>query len=76
MKIIKEGKSQPSDDTPVRFTCKTCGCEFLAEKGEYDTYVNFKDLRTTCSSYCPNCKSWVETDRINTEGDDTMLRMG
>jgi hypothetical protein len=48
MKIIKEGKN-PNE---LPFTCKDCGCEFIADKREDLGYCEFH------SSYfvtCPCC---------------------
>ena len=76
MKIIKEGTPRPRADTPQNFKCKQCGCEFVAEKGEYDTYMNFYDFRTELTSYCPNCHGYVSKEAFRTEGDDFMHDMG
>lgn len=57
MKIIKEGK--PKEELKAilnktkRFECKTCGCIFEADKGEYET----EDVQIYTAYYCecPNC---------------------
>lgn len=57
MKIIKQGKSKEELEAILnktkRFKCKTCGCVFEADEGEYDEEDNFY----TCIYYCkcPNC---------------------
>lgn len=57
MKIIKQGKSKEELKTILnktkRFECKTCGCIFEADKGEYKFEEDY-----ICSTYyckCPNC---------------------
>ena len=79
MKIIKEGRPNPDNGKPVNFTCKNCGCEFIAEKGEYRSYINMVGSMPMirCSTDCPNCDNWVETEFIDTEEFDLakILRM-
>ena len=54
MKIIKQGKTKEELkvilNATKRFECKTCGCVFEADKGEY---VEEEYGTTYCA--CPNC---------------------
>lgn len=54
MKIIKQGKTEKELKAILnktkRFECKTCGCIFEADKGEY---VEEEHGTTYC--VCPNC---------------------
>ena len=54
MKIIKKGKKQSSE---IRFTCKWCGCEFLASKGEYEYSFDQRDNVSSYSCHCPECNN-------------------
>lgn len=52
MKIIKQGK-KPNKE--VKFTCNECGCEFIAEEGEFDiSHIGHDYIEYACAS-CPNC---------------------
>ena len=62
MKIIKQGKKP---DTSIKFTCRFCGCVFIAEKGEYSIVpMGYNDVGYECN--CPNCGA----DCFNAGGDD------
>lgn len=58
MNIIKQGKSKEELKSILnktkRFECKTCGCIFEADEGEYIEEDDFY----TCVYYCkcPNCE--------------------
>ena len=57
MKILKQGKSKEELkailNATKRFECKTCGCIFDADKGEYET----EEVQIYSYHYCecPNC---------------------
>ena len=57
MKILKQGKSKEELKTILnatkRFKCKTCGCVFEADRGEYET----EEVQIYSYHYCecPNC---------------------
>lgn len=57
MNIIKQGKSKEELKTILnatkRFECKTCGCIFEADRGEYET----EEVQIYSYHYCecPNC---------------------
>lgn len=57
MKIIKPGKSKEELKTILnktkRFECKTCGCIFEADNGEYIEEEGFYSYSYYCE--CPNC---------------------
>lgn len=53
MKIIKEGALKPR-----HFMCYTCGCEFIADPGEYTVTavcVNATDTIRFFNAECPMC---------------------
>ena len=52
MKILKHG-----DLKPRKFICKTCGCEFVAEMGEYeiDRDIFQPNKEVTYDIACPDC---------------------
>ena len=53
MKIIKQGK-KPNKE--IKFSCTLCGCEFIAEYGEYSILDDgHNDIEYECD--CPNCDS-------------------
>jgi rubredoxin len=57
MKVIKQGKTKEELkailNATKRFECKTCGCIFEADKGEYKS----EDVQRYTYYYCecPNC---------------------
>lgn len=57
MKIIKEGKSKEEIKAILnetkRFECKTCGCVFEADKGEYEYLDDY--IYGEYYAECPNC---------------------
>lgn len=53
MIVLKQGSKKP-----LKFVCKYCGCEFVAEVGEYNTYTNNGSV-SYCYAYCPNCVTEV-----------------
>jgi rubredoxin len=57
MKIIKEGKTKEELEKILkntkRFECKTCGCIFEANDGEYKWDTDW--VYTTRYCKCPNC---------------------
>ena len=61
MKILKHG-----DLKPRKFTCKTCDCEFVANRDEYGSYsINRPDTLENievCRVYCPDCGMFIEQD--------------
>ena len=61
MKILKHG-----DLKPRKFTCRTCGCEFVANRDEYGSYSIYcpdtLDNIEVCRVYCPDCGMFVEQD--------------
>lgn len=58
MKIIKEGKAKEELEKILkntkRFECKTCGCIFEANDGEYEPKMIGYDCIYYCE--CPNCE--------------------
>lgn len=58
MKIIKEGKTKEELEKILkntkRFECKTCGCIFEADDGEYELEEDW--IYTTYHCRCPNCE--------------------
>lgn len=68
MKILKHG------DLKLRkFTCDDCGCEFVADKTEYEIYEFQapKNLITTYMVICPDCSL-----PISVHGDEAPLYEG
>lgn len=57
MKIIVQGKTKEELKAVLnatrRFECKTCGCIFEADKGEYNKEDCFYSVTYYCK--CPNC---------------------
>lgn len=57
MKIIKEGKTKEELEAILKetkmFECKTCGCIFEADKGEYKYEEDYIYSVYCCE--CPNC---------------------
>lgn len=57
MNIIKQGKSKEELkailNATKRFECRTCGCVFEADRGEYET----EEVQIYSYHYCkcPNC---------------------
>lgn len=58
MKIIKQGKTEEELKAILKetkcFECKTCGCVFEADKGEYTYTTQYNETHYYCK--CPNCK--------------------
>lgn len=50
MKIIKHGDPERTDRLR-RYTCRECGCEFIA--GLHEAYRGLGGVEYTC--YCPDC---------------------
>ena len=64
MLIIKEGSSKP-----LKFICKYCGCEFVANVKEYNTYTN-NGVVSYCYTYCPNCDTEiVDSEPLEEQND-------
>lgn len=63
MRVLKEGNPQKLKET-LRFDCKSCGCSFEANKGEYkpaDCFQAVHDgLKASCK--CPCCGKTVWLD--------------
>lgn len=55
MKILKHGEKKT-----VKFVCKNCGCEFIAQTKEFD--VQKFNSSTAYSCHCPECGWYCETD--------------
>ena len=61
MKILKHG------DLKLRkFRCRTCDCEFVANRDEYGSYSIYRpdtleDIEV-CRVYCPDCGTFIEQD--------------
>lgn len=57
MNIIKQGKTKEELkailNATKRFECKTCGCIFEADEGEYTEEESFYSYINYCK--CPNC---------------------
>ena len=51
MKIIEEGILKPR-----YFTCRICGCEFIAEPGEYDLAATDESVIVYYYTRCPKCR--------------------
>lgn len=58
MKIIKQGTDFGRKPSPVRFTCRACGCVFELDWEEMKGYSTQTD-RNTQYAECPNCKAWA-----------------
>lgn len=52
MKIIKPGDKEKLKETK-RFLCEYCGCEFEADKGEYNVGEQYNE--TYYYHPCPTC---------------------
>ena len=58
MKVIKHGRKK--DKKPdVTFTCKKCGCVFIAEWGEYTRHYGQIQGGTYYEVHCPECNGIV-----------------
>jgi hypothetical protein len=61
MKIIKQGLTGDELNRKLkqtkRFECRTCGCVFEADEGEYESESDFICTLYYCD--CPNCKERV-----------------
>lgn len=57
MNIIKQGKTKEELKAILnrtkRFKCKTCGCVFEADEGEYEFEEDY--IYSTFYCKCPNC---------------------
>lgn len=61
MQIIKHGDPHRTDRLH-RFTCKICGCEWIA--GPHEVYRNIGGLDNAC--YCPDCHELTRAqDTVN-----------
>lgn len=60
MKIIKQGK-ELNTKIERKFCCGICGCEYIAEQGEYYIETDEHGCIYFCSE-CPNCKSVMFVD--------------
>ena len=56
MNIIKEGTQLPTEERPIRFTCKACGCVFEMAYIELKGWATKFDWNVLYAE-CPNCKS-------------------
>lgn len=56
MKIIKPGDKEKLKETKY-FVCKSCGCEFEADKGEYSVGEQYNS--TYYYHPCPTCGNTV-----------------
>ena len=64
MKILKHGSLDKR-----KFVCDVCGCEFVAETGEY-TITKASGITLWYSIYCPYCDSYVDKSEPYEEKDD------
>lgn len=66
MKIIKSG-----DRRPRRFTCRCCGCVFIAELGEYTVAASGDNFFV----HCPECKNHfdMKAPLYNEESDPFVI---
>ena len=64
MKILKHGDLQPR-----KFTCTSCGCEFVADKSEY----GYEAYTHNYSVYCPDCRSliWAQSNAAPLHKEET-----
>lgn len=75
MKIIKQGKTEEELKVILnktkRFKCKTCGCIFEADKGEYEYSSSCLNEGGYYYCICPNCKKNAhEVKRRETDKKD------
>lgn len=60
MEIIKQGDLSRLKNTK-RFQCSYCGCQFLADKSEYDYGGVWRNLQTyACKCPCCGSKAYLE----------------
>lgn len=58
MKIIKKGRIRNLTDDR-KFECLSCGCEFIAQKGEYKYSLFGKYMGSQVYvAKCPNCNKF------------------
>lgn len=67
MKILKHGKPQGITRT---FSCQSCGCEFEAEKEEYNKVLHGSALGMQIVSYNCKCPECEEIARENKEKEN------
>lgn len=58
MKIIKNGDLNKIRRT-IRFTCKHCGCEFEADKEDYEYQFSQRENYGWYETRCPYCTNRV-----------------
>lgn len=75
MEIIKHGDSYKRDTT-LRFSCRVCGCEFLANESEYvkyyypeSNYYYSEFNETDAHATCPECGATCITFNIKAKED-------
>ena len=62
MQIIKQG-NRKKQDFKVKFECKNCDCEFIADSKEVTRRVTTMDgIYFSC--LCPNCKLSTCSDEV------------
>ena len=54
MKILKKGKKKSNK---IKFECKYCGCEFLANEEEYSYSTDPRDGDSIYECCCPECNN-------------------
>ena len=59
MKILKKGNLTKIKQS-FQFTCKKCGCVFIADKGEYQHFLQPQGEWVECR--CPYCNNSVQAD--------------
>ena len=66
MKILKHG-----DKMQRKFTCKFCGCVFIADRSEYTAAVSRDNFYTTCPD-C-NAKFDMHAPLYNEDSDSSVI---
>lgn len=64
MKILKHG-----DKMPRKFTCKFCGCVFVADRSEYTVAASLDNFYTTC----PDCNAKFDMHAPLYKDDDQFV---
>lgn len=56
MKILKMGEVP---DESIKFICRDCKCEFIADKGEYSKHYLQREDLILYTIDCPCCSKYV-----------------
>lgn len=74
MKILKHGSPKAKETIPRHFVCPECGCEFIANEGEYSIwaarYLGYMGNGQTVETKCPECGKRIQGEKVLVSGDN------